>query len=195
MPVKIALLDTETTGLDPTRHCLWSIALRLRTADVDESFVRTCRPFDGADFDDKALEVGGVSWAELATYDDPHVVSADLLDLLSSLVDPFDKQDKFHIVAYNARFDYDFLRAWWETCHSGSKNYFGSYFHFPPLDVMNLAALHLLPIRHTLPNFKQHTVARALGIDVDDEQLHDAAYDLELTAQLFKKLYTEKGTK
>ena len=189
MGIKIALLDVETTGLDPTAHCLWSLAFRFRADARDERFVATCRPIDGADIDTEALVVSQVTRAQLGEYTDPREVRGRLESVLSRLCDKFDKHAKFHIVAYNARFDYDFLRAWWERLGA---DYFGSFFWFPPLDVMSLAAPRLLSVRHTLPNFKLHTVARAFDIDVDDSALHDADYDLELTAQLFKILYNEQ---
>lgn len=38
--------------------------------------------------------------------------------------------------------------------------------------------------RAEMENFKQGTVAKALGINVDDSKLHDALYDIEICKQI-----------
>jgi len=42
-----------------------------------------------------------------------------------------------------------------------------------------------------MDDFKQGTVAKALGIEVDDSKLHDASYDLSILIQIFKKLVND----
>lgn len=37
-----------------------------------------------------------------------------------------------------------------------------------------------------MENFKLMTVAKAVGIEVDESRLHDAEYDIDLTYQIFK---------
>jgi len=192
--MKIMLLDVETTGLDSSRHSLWSIAAQFHCNGKQTDFHVKCRPLDGAEIDEKALEVAQVTRADLEGYIDAFAAQRRLEGTLRRLCDKFNKADKFQIIAYNARFDYDFLRAWWDKL-AGKKSYFGSYFWFPPLDVMNLAAMHLMRQRAELANFKQGTVAQALGIEVEENRLHDASYDLRLMAQIFKKLYRMEAGK
>ena len=67
-------------------------------------------------------------------------------------------------------------------------NYFYSWFWVNSIDVMVLATQHLMELRPDMPDFKQETVARALGIDLDPSKLHDAAYDIYLTKEIYKKL-------
>jgi hypothetical protein len=42
--------------------------------------------------------------------------------------------------------------------------------------------------RHRLVNFKLATVAAHMGIEVDQESLHDSLYDVSLTIELFERL-------
>ena len=39
--------------------------------------------------------------------------------------------------------------------------------------------------RDKLPNFKLATVAKHIGISVDESRLHDSEYDIELTRKLW----------
>ena len=107
------------------------------------------------------------------------------IKMLREVVDPYDSRDKFHLYGYNAKFDYDFLRAWFEKLGSP---YFGSYVWYPPIDVMNLAADYFEKIRHELPNFKLVTVAAALGANIEGSRLHDAVYDIFLTRFIYHEL-------
>jgi DNA polymerase-3 subunit epsilon len=53
------------------------------------------------------------------------------------------------------------------------------------MDVMILATPYLAKQRANMEDFKLVTVAKQLGIHVDDKQLHDAAYDIALTKAIF----------
>ena len=55
----------------------------------------------------------------------------------------------------------------------------------PTRDVMVLASAYLATRRPDMENFKLSTVARTLGVDVQNESLHDAMYDIELTKAVF----------
>ena len=66
--------------------------------------------------------------------------------------------------------------------------YFGSWFWSNPIDVMVLATPFLVDQRNQMPNFKQGTVAKTLGIQVDDNKLHDAMYDIEICKSIYDKV-------
>ena len=51
---------------------------------------------------------------------------------------------------------------------------------------MVLASEYLLEKRVAMPNFKLMSVARAVGIEIDESRLHDAQYDIELTRTIYK---------
>lgn len=50
---------------------------------------------------------------------------------------------------------------------------------------MVLATPYLTAQRSEMENFKQGTVAKALGIQVDDSKLHDAMYDIAICRAIY----------
>jgi|TARA_R100000278_G_scaffold121745_1_gene106359 DNA polymerase-3 subunit epsilon len=177
-------LDLETTGLNPSKHSIIQIAGMVEIdGEVKETFCLQTRPLKGTAVSNKALEVVKVSVAELKQYPDPAIIKQQLLDLFNKYVDPYDKKDKFIFLGYNAKFDYDFFRAWFEKQNF---SYFGSFFWFPPIDIMNMVAYKVMGERHNIINFKLFQVCKYFGIDVNEEELHDALYDIELTKKLYE---------
>ena len=182
-------LDLETTGLNPAKHSIVQIAGIVEIDGVEqESFCFQVRPLKGSAVSHRALEVIGSTVDDLKSYPKPAVVKQQRLDILNKYIDPYDKNDKFYFIGYNARFDYDFLRAWFEK---QLFSYFGSFFWFPPIDIMNLVAHNLMGEREKLINFKLFQVCKYLDIEVKESELHDALYDIQLTKQLYERI-TEK---
>ena len=104
------------------------------------------------------------------------------VEIIGKYVNPYDKRDKLVFVAYNAKFDFDFLRRMAEKC---GEQFFGSWFWWPPICVAVLAMDRIsVANRAKLPDFKLGTLVSALGIDVDPDKLHDACYDIYLTRLL-----------
>ena len=56
---------------------------------------------------------------------------------------------------------------------------------------MVLATLRLLGVRPTMENFKLMTVAKTVGIQIDESKLHDAMYDIYLTREIYNRIITE----
>ena len=189
---KFVFIDTETTGLDPQRHGIIQFAGMILFEENGfyvnkESFDFRLKTFSVDEVDDKALEVNGTSREEIATFRHPQDIYVEFSKILCKYCNKFDKEDKMFFVGYNARFAYDFMRRWFEKC---GDNYFGSFFFYPPIDVMNLAIVKLMPIRKSLPNFKLQTVTEHFNI-VPEGNLHDAFTDIDITRQLFFKLMEE----
>ena len=53
---------------------------------------------------------------------------------------------------------------------------------------MGMAAVHLMERRAGMKDFKLLTVARELGVKVEETKMHDARYDVEVTREMFKIL-------
>lgn len=182
---KLCFIDTETTGTDPKKHGLIQLAGIIVVGGSElESFDFRPAPFESDVIDDSALAVNGVARDGLAKLEKPSIVHDAFQTILGGHVDKFEKRDKFFFVGYNASFDMDFVRAFFVKC---GNVYFGSWFFFPPIDVMNLAAVRLMDERPMMLNFKLGTVADALGLKTEGA-LHDALTDVRLTKELFYKL-------
>ena len=194
MATKLCFLDVETTGLDAKKHGIIQLAMIMECKPRNTSdHICYCKPMPDDIIEPLALEINGITLEELAS--DKHIPPIDayvrFCQVLEGYVFKFDKKDKLLLVGYNARFDMDFLRAWFNKCDPKEGKYFGSYFHKIPLDVMNLCIWHFRDRLHEFPNFKLTTMASALGITVDEERLHDAHYDVELTAKMYHLLTKE----
>lgn len=113
--------------------------------------------------------------------------------LAKDLVNKFDKRDKMYLVGYNnAGFDNNFLRALFTQC--GDK-YFGSWFYPNCMDVYVMVTPFLMGVRNDMENFKLMTVARTMGIEIDENKLHDATYDIELTRDIFYRIIGKMDVK
>lgn len=179
--------DTETTGVKHWKNGIHQISGAIEIDGViKEHFDFKVQPFKDAVIEDEALAVSGITREQIAGYTPMQQVKREICGMLSKYVDKFDKRDKFFLIGYNnASFDNQFLRAFFVQCND---NYFGSWFWSSPIDVMILAGEFLKHERPLMIDFKQSTVARYLGIDVDETKLHDAEYDVNLMIQIYKKV-------
>jgi len=180
-------VDTETTGLLPGIHGVYQVAGKIIiSGEVKDEFNLLTRPLPGSKISSKAEETAHYTIEEMIKFPKPHIQLSKLNGLLGKYVDKYNRDDKFIMYGYNVRFDYDHLRAWYEAL--GDK-YIGSFIFFPPVDIMNLAAWKLRNIRNQLDNFKLPTVAQFLGVTgMDDNQDHDALYDITITREVYLKL-------
>jgi len=55
-----------------------------------------------------------------------------------------------------------------------------------------MAAYHFMETRSQFPNFKLMTVAKYIGIEVDESRAHDAMYDIEVTKEILKRIVEAK---
>lgn len=186
----LCFIDTETTGTDPVKNGIIQIAGMVTKFENKELFVLNTfnyklQPFHNDEINPEALKVTNTTEMELWKRELPTKVYKKITTIFGDYCSKFDKTDKMIMVGYNAIFDYNMLRSWFEKL--GDK-YFGSWFHYPPIDVMNMAIVELFPVRNILPNFKLATVADYLSIKPEGE-LHDAMIDIDLTKKVFEYLY------
>jgi len=184
--LKQVYIDTETTGINPKDNGLIQISGMI---EIDSQMVKEfdfrVKPFLGDKIEDEALKVNGITREDLEKFESPDLVFEKLIALFNQYVNPYDKSDKFFFIAYNARFDWDFLSNFFLK---NNHKYFSSYFFFPQIDVMYLAAEKLKSVRASMQNFKLQSVAEALGIQINKDLLHDAKYDIELTRLVYQKV-------
>jgi len=184
--MKEIILDCETTGLMPNAcgvHQLSGAILVDRK--VKEVFDIKMDVFPNDKFIEGWNEAGHFSEEVIHKQQAPQEGYREFTKLLSGYVDKFNKLDKLTMYAYNSPFDDAFIRAWFKK--NGDK-YYGSWFWFPNICVMRQAMVHLRDQRAELENFQLITVAKHLGIEIDEKEAHDALYDVYLTVSVLEKV-------
>ena len=175
-------------GVDPNRHGVVQIAI-ISPEGVEMDL--RCKPYPGKMVSPKALEVTGLTEDEIRGYPDPQEVKKELEAFLEQGIGRYKKDDKGVFVAYNAKFDFDFLYRWWKD--DGDKYGMGTWFWVPPWDVMTQAFMSLVDVRPRMKNFKLETVCRECGLGWDEERAHDAMYDVRKTRELFLHLRGDRA--
>jgi DNA polymerase III subunit epsilon len=190
--MKLFAYDLETTGTNPGQHSIHQIAAIIVIDGKEKERVEIkMQPNPKAKIDPEALKVANVTLEQIQGYMPFQEGYKTLLKILEKYVSKFDKKDKFFTLGYNnASFDDNFLRG---LFLQNGDNYYGSWFWADTLDVRVLSIRQLAPLRQSMENFKLITVARQMGITVEESRLHDAVYDVELTLEIFKRLRLAKA--
>lgn len=183
--MKLLFFDLETTGIKYWKNGIHQISGEIVIdGETKETFNYNVCPNPQCEVDEAALQVCGVTREQIFAYPDMHEVYLEFVNMLSKYVDKYNKDDKFFLVGYNnASFDNSFLKAFFVQ---NGDSFFYSWFWVNSIDVMVLATQHLMMKRHLMKDFKQETVARTLGIELDSSKLHDATYDIWLTRQIYE---------
>ncbi len=174
------VVDVETGGFDCGKHALLQVAaVFLRRGDDDRlhrdrTLSLHVRPFEGSLLDPKSLEVNGIDPFH------PLRIAHPEDQALGKLFSEVRKEVKLNqckraiLVGHNAHFDLGFVHAAAERC--GIRR---NPFHpFSSLDTVSFAALA----------YGQTVLARAseaAGFTWDSAAAHSAAYDAEMTAEIF----------
>jgi DNA polymerase III epsilon subunit-like protein len=201
MDLKECYIDIETTGVPNKNRTAYDIGLieiaciiEINKKEIYRFKTKVC-PFKTDFVDEDALKINGVTRDEIFKYPQPLNIRLKLQQVFDKIVDKYNSEDKMIFIGYHAEFDYEILRAFFFKTND---EFFGSYFWFPPIDVMYNAIRVLKTRRHEMENFKLKTVAKMLGIDVDEGQLHQPYYDIELTKTVENKIneiYLKTSTK
>lgn len=182
----LCFADVETTGLDHKVNSVHEIAM---IVDIDGKFkgrfhARLKPEEEESLWSPEALKKTHVTVEELRALPPPGEAYKDLKEFLSRFVDPLNIRDKMFFVAYNAPFDSDFIRSFFERRED---KFFGSWWWFPPICVMQAFAFLSMESRPDIWNFKLTSIAKFLEIPVAGEA-HKAMNDVRLCRTIFYKL-------
>ncbi len=177
--MKILWADTETTGLDHKYHAIIQLSglveLDGELIDSINIFINPCERA----IDPVALRVNQRTEQEIRQFPDIRKALLEFKKVIGDYVDPYDRNDKFFLAGYNIGFDELFIREFFTRC---GDRYYGSWFHWPCIDVQTLVAIaSARGIIPRLENFKLATICKFAGIPIN---AHDALSDITATRQL-----------
>lgn len=174
------VVDVETGGFDCHKHALLQIAAVFLRRGEDDRLYRErtinlhIRPFDGSALDPESLKVNGINPYHPLRIDHPEDQAMGKIFSEIRREVKMNQCKRAILVGHNAHFDLGFVHAAANRC--GIKR---NPFHpFSSLDTVSLAAIA----------FGQTVLSRAaeaIGVEWDKESAHSAAYDAEMTADIF----------
>ena len=187
MKKKTLWFDLETTGTDSKYHGIVQFAgLMDIDGEVIDQLNLKMQPHPGAVIEQSALEVTGVSAADIAGYMPNDEAYRTIRTFFDKHVEKYDPSDKMYPAGYNVQFDLGFLQ---EMFKRFDKYGMGSYFNWRSVDPLPLIRLMDYKGTISLPDYKLATVCAHYGITID--KAHDALSDVQATRKLTKKLLSE----
>lgn len=189
--MKVICIDTETTGVDVSKHGICTLAAIVyidgKEVDCLELKLNPKTYNRSVEINPQALEVNGLTEAELESYAPSATAFNDFIAFLEKYINRYDKNDKFEVMGYNSQFDTAFIRAWFLD---NNHYYYGSYFKNYDLDVFALVKwVNFMDsgFGAGLPNLKLATVCEKFEIEI--KEAHTALADIRATVQLKDKLF------
>lgn len=181
--MKNLYLDLETTGIKHMENGILQIAGLIEIDhQLVESFDYRVKPFPQDEITQEAFEIHGLDPKD---GNDPGIVYRDLVEMFSKYCGRFDKKDKFNLIGYSVNFDERFLRQWFLK---NNDKYFGSWFFWPYIDVMQMVAVELMAKRPQVESFKLIDIIKLYGSRL--AKAHDAMSDIKATQKLFLAIRT-----
>ena len=181
--MKIWWFDIESTGLDPYRNDIISLACIIDIdGEIKEKFKLNIQPFNWDNIELSALKVNRITMEQLKTFMTPKKALEKLKFYLNKYVDPYNSNDKFQPGGYNNDFDIKFMSNFFRKC--GDK-YFGSWIDYHRFDPQSIMQFLHLKGDIDLPNYKLKTIADYFGIKINN---HEPMSDIKTTREIVYKL-------
>ena len=191
--MKRIFIDVETDGVDPEVNSIIEIAVLFENGteesrDVFHKFI--CPEKKCKDFDEISKKSHGITWEWLVSEKQELEIFKEFVAWLDSKMDKFDKQDRSFFIAYNAKFDNQFIYNMFvrhEIPNDKNNAYYGSYFRKGcAIDIIPIVAATVESGMLQVPeNFKNPTIAKLLEIPLDNA--HSALDDIKASRQIYIK--------
>ena len=178
----ILFFDVETTGLDPDKNSIIQIAAQYyKNGTKVSEFETKIAPYTDS-IAIGALAVNKTTIKQLAEYPNSKVATDQFVEYLCSLEDKFTYYTKVIPAAHNATFDISFLKNLLSFHgYSGWDNIFSHR----TIDTATIARFLIDAGLLDCKNASLGVVAEALGIQVNEDNQHEAMYDTELCAVVY----------
>lgn len=177
---KLLIIDTETTGLDPTKNSLWQIGAYYRNKKGQVYTLNLkCNPLDWENITDEALTVCHTSKLLLSKLPP----ARDLYNTFRNfLIQETSDGEKLTWVGYNCRFDQAFVQAFF--LHFDINDSIWNFFDRHYVDMLDyMRMLRSLEIVNT-PSLKLETAYKMFGLGIDT--VHDGCEDAKVTYMLYQ---------
>ena len=179
------IVDLETGGFDPKKNAILEIAIQLIDENnskliLGDSHRYHIKPFEGLKVDKEALEFLRLDLNHpLRSAVDEEYALKELFKIINKHKSKYECSRAI-LVGHNAFFDHSFLS---EAC--SRNNIKKSPLH--PFSLIDTVSLGVLATQQTV----LARVCKELDISYINEEAHSAAYDAEVTAQVFCKIIND----
>lgn len=164
-PETYAVIDIETTGLDPARDCIIELAaIKVENNIISDTFSTLVNP--GVQVDSFITNLTGITNEELSSAPDLTVALSNFYNFIGDLV----------LIGHNVNFDINFL---YDNMERNLHKFLDNNF----VDTMRLSKKYF----KSAPSYKLIELAHFLDITVDNS--HRALDDCVTTNNLYQKLY------
>jgi len=179
------IVDLETGGFDSKKNAILEIAIQLIDEEnsrlvLGDSYRYHIKPFDGLKVDKEALEFLRLDLNHpLRSAVEEEYALKESFKIINKHKSKYECSRAI-LVGHNAFFDHSFLS---EACNRN--NIKKSPFH--PFSLIDTVSLGVLATEQTV----LARVCKELDISYINEEAHSAAYDAEVTAQVFCKIIND----
>ena len=179
------IVDLETGGFDAKKNAILEIAIQLIDEEdsrliLGDSHRYHIKPFEGLKVDKEALEFLRLDLNHplRSAVDEEHALK-ESFKIINKQKSKYECSRAI-LVGHNAFFDHSFLV---EACYRNNIN--KSPFH--AFSLIDTVSLGVLATQQTV----LAKVCKELDISYDNNEAHSAAYDAEVTAQVFCKIIND----
>lgn len=185
MSKKIMWFDCETTGLDPAKNGIVQLSILIEEdGKVVDMFSSHMKPFDGCEYDAKALEINGLKKEDIRKFVPEATVFKALQTFFARNVDYKKRGVNLTPAGYNVRFDVGFLQALFVR---NTKVHYGAVVNYYDDDTFGLVKTLVSAGKiRNYENLKLGTMCAYHGIKL--KNAHDSLADIKATRKLHKKL-------
>jgi DNA polymerase-3 subunit epsilon len=185
--MKKVYIDLKTSGDNPNYHGIIQIG---GIIDIDNTKMDTfnieCRPCLSDQYDRKYMERYNLTWDQWTEDSErlyPKDVMTKLLPYLDKHVDKSNLKDKFLLVEHSStKSSTMFLEAFFRRNKCSD---FDLYFWFPPIDIQYVASFILEEIRCRFCNMSLETIAYYFGFDINEDEVFDSFYRVNLIRNVY----------